>query len=138
MGYSLELRPPFAESPPGTTPTVGTDFNGWMMGFVREFLREVGAVRSQPGYEQAMHLTGFEPGPLSVPIEWFIRNGGDIISADQAAFMAARVRAGMTSDAMEVFNFLDDAPEPAVAAQWLEEFAVLNERAAQGNGYRVY
>lgn len=120
--------------------TDGLRFNFWMMGFVREFLREAGAVRSQPGFDQAFKVQGFEPGPLSVPIEWFCdNNDDDIVSPDQARFMAARVRAGMESEVMDMFGvgLFDDEPEEEVIRQWLEEFAEFNERAARGHGYRV-
>lgn len=136
MGYYLELLHPVAEAESPGDPSA-VEFNGWMMGLIREFLREVGAVRSEPGGVQALEMAGFEPGPLSIPIEWFCHNNGDVVSADQARFMAARVRAGMESEAMDMFGFFDDAPEPAVTRQWLEEFVGLNERAARGSGYRV-
>lgn len=129
MGYAFEMEPP---GPPGS---YGLDIH--RMNIVREILREVGAA-TEPGFEQALRMEGFEPSAESVSMKKFRSNDNWLVTPSECRFIATRLRRGIAERVpQELLLFYDDAPPASEVVSWLEAFASFNERAAEHGGYRV-
>ncbi|WP_344968787.1 hypothetical protein [Streptosporangium fragile] len=113
------------------------NFNGWMMGYIRLIMLEAGAITA-PGLEQALKVEGLEPNEQSVDMAKFQSNDGWHITAEEARFIASRLRLAVEHHVPgDTLSFLDDAPPTKDVVEWLEEFADFNERAAAHGGYLV-
>ncbi|MER6170275.1 hypothetical protein [Streptosporangium sp. NPDC001681] len=128
MGYSFTFEKP---------PHDGCNFNIWQMQFLRLIMLEAGVVRDEY-LEQALKVEGLEPTEQSVDMAKFQSNDGWHITAEEASFIAARMRLAVEHDVPgELVLYLDEAPPAEALVQWVEEFADFNERATAHGGYRV-
>ncbi|MGV9457064.1 hypothetical protein [Streptomyces sp. NPDC003635] len=127
MGYAFTFEQP---APGGTF-----SLNNWQMGFVREIMREAGAAAGQ-GLEPALRTPGLEPAEHTADMNKFLSNGNWHVSAEEAGFIAMRLRLAASKGVIaDVLSFFDDAPDDV--GQWVSDFADFNERSAGQDGYRV-
>jgi hypothetical protein len=132
MGYS------FTWDPPSDDAVSGCGFNGHQMNYVRMVMLEAGAIAGDGFLAPPRPLPGLEPSPMTLPARRFMYNDGEHITADEAGFIAARLRRAMELRVIsELLSFFDDAPDTTEVQKWTEEFATFNERAAQRDGYYV-
>ncbi|MFF8848319.1 hypothetical protein ACF08N_37705 [Streptomyces sp. NPDC015127] len=127
MGYEFEFEQP---APGGTFA-----LSNWQMSFVHEVMWEAGAAAGQ-GLEQALHMLGFEPDDQTVVMKRFMSNSHWHVSANEARFIASRLRLATSKHLIsELLPFYDDAPEDA--EQLVDDFANFNEVSTAHDGYRV-
>jgi hypothetical protein len=127
MGYAFTFEQPAS----GGTFSL----NNWQMGFVREIMREAGAAAGQ-GLEPALHTPGLEPTEQTADMKKFLTNGNWHVSAEEADFIATRLRLAASKGVIaDVLSFFDDAPDDV--QQWVSDFADFNERSVAQDGYRV-
>ncbi|MFF0201316.1 hypothetical protein [Streptomyces sp. NPDC005017] len=127
MGYAFEFERP--------APGGSFGLNTYQMGFVREIMREAGAAAGQ-GLQQALRMPGFEPEERTVDMEKFLSNSDWHVSAEEALFIASRLRLAASEHLVaELMSFYDDAPRDV--GQWIDDFARFNELSASHDGYRV-
>ncbi|MFC9970268.1 hypothetical protein ACFVH6_05125 [Spirillospora sp. NPDC127200] len=113
-------------------------FNYYQMNHIRLIMVEAGAIVDD-GLAAAIGGPGLEVCDRTVPAERFYSNDGRRITAQEAGFIATRLRRVLeTSIIVDLLSFFDDAPGHAAVAEWVEEFAAFNERAAAQDGYYVY
>ncbi|WP_418960240.1 hypothetical protein [Streptomyces tritici] len=127
MGYAFTFE----------QPAHGGTFslNNWQMGFVREIMREAGAAAGQ-GLEPALGTPGLEPTEQTADMAKFLSNGNWHVSAEEAGFIALRLRLAASKGVIaDVLSFFDDAPDDV--REWVAGFADFNERAVAQGGYRV-
>ena len=127
MGYAFEVE----------RPTVGGTFSltDWQMSLVREVMREAGAAAGQ-GAEQVLRMPGFEPDERTVIMEKFLSNSGSYVSADEARFIASRLRLAANKHLIsELMSLYGDAS--VEVGQWVDDFAGFNELSTAHDGYRV-
>jgi hypothetical protein len=130
MGYS------FSCDPPSDHARHGCAFNDWQMTYVRLVMVEAGAINGDG--LKAPDLPGFEVEERTLRAKLFLSNDGWRISAEDAGFIAARLRAAVAAGVVgQLLSFFDDAPPTAEVREWVEEFATFNESAAARDGYYV-
>lgn len=137
MGYDFSYAhiDPEDASQDGT-PGAFYRFNGSQMALVRDLMREAGACRDD--LPQALEAEGFEQTAESVDMKKFKSNDGWHVTPPECRFIATRLRAAIAERLPgEYLSFLDDVPPTKVVAEWLEEFAAYNARAAEVGGYKV-
>jgi hypothetical protein len=127
MGYAFEFERP--------APGGSFGLSNWQMSFAREVMREAGAVAGQ-GLGQALSMLGFEPEERTVDVEKFLSTSEWHVSADEALFIASRLRLAASKHLIaELMSFCDDAHEDV--GKWIDDFARFNELSAAHDGYRV-
>jgi hypothetical protein len=131
VGYAFTLQKPH------DGVAVDCAFDSDQMTYVRLIMLESGAITGD-GLEAALSRAGLEVSAETLPTSTFTSNSGQHVTADQAGFIAARLRRAVEAGIIgDLLGFYDDSPGTAAVRAWVEEFAEFNERAAQLDGYYV-